>query len=219
MDSSEYTPDYKDSVYQGYVEQGIRSINSIEASLGANPDLSTFSIARAIFVVVSILKNLPKSSHIYIIGNGGSASIASETANRFWKFCRFKSMAFNDPAILTSTANDMGWERVFELPLNTFAENGDVLIAISSSGESPNIINAVTVAKSKGLATITLSGFKPDNRLRQMGILNFYVPRAAEYPVLSSAYRHTERTHLFILDCILDTYLLVNPVRSSNSGT
>ncbi len=206
MDSSEY----KDSIYQEYVEQGIRSINSIEASLGANPNLSTFSMARAVFVAVSIFKNLPKSNHIFIIGNGGSASIASETANRFWKFCDLKSVAFNDPALLTSTANDMGWEKVFELPLNTFAKYRDVLIAISSSGESPNIINAVNMAKSKGLTVITLSGFQPNNRLRQMGDINFYVPMAAQYPVASSAYRHTERTHLFILDCILDTYLLVN---------
>lgn len=197
-------PDYQNSVCQEYIEQGIRSIKSIGPSFGAKQATFSWAIYRAI----AILKNLEKSNHIFIIGNGGSASIASEVANRFWKFCGLKANAFNDPAILTSTANDIGWERVFELPLKTFSQSGDILIAISSSGESQNIINAVAMAKSKGLTIITLSGFQPNNRLRQMGDINFYVPRVAESPVPSSAYRHTERTHLFILDCILDTYLL-----------
>lgn len=197
-----------DSACQEYIQQCMHSINSIETSFGAIPTPATFSAA--VFAIIANLNNLQKSSHIFIIGNGGSASIASETANRFWKFCGFKSMAFNDPAMLTSTANDMGWERVFEVPLNAFGQEGDVLIAISSSGESQNIINAVATAKSKGLFVITLSGFQPNNRLRQMGNINFYVPLPSKCPVASSAYRHTERTHLFILDCILDIYLLAN---------
>ena len=76
--------DYRDSGLpriKEYIEQGIRSIKSIGASFGA--DRATFSWA--VYKVIATLRNLKKSDHIFIIGNGGSASIASEAANRFWK--------------------------------------------------------------------------------------------------------------------------------------
>ncbi|MBI2062881.1 MAG: SIS domain-containing protein [Candidatus Yanofskybacteria bacterium] len=199
------TLDWRDSACKEYFKQCVDSISSIEADCCDVPR----KFSRVVFAAISKLKVLKQSGgRIFIIGNGGSASIASETANRFWKFCGLKAHTFNDPAMLTATANDMGWERVFELPLDTFGQAGDILIAISSSGESQNIINAVATAKSKGLAIITLSGFQSNNRLRQMGDINFYVPLLTKYAVPSTAYRHTERTHLFILDCILDIYLL-----------
>ncbi|MDP3710185.1 MAG: SIS domain-containing protein [bacterium] len=134
---------------------------------------------------------------IFLVGNGGSAGIASIVANRLWKFCGIKGYAFNDSVIMSCAGNDYGWEEVFSKPLERYGCSGDILIAISSSGKSENILNAVRTAQEQNFNhIITLTGFDIENPLRKMGNTNFYVP--------SDSYRHVERTHLFILDCILD---------------
>lgn len=187
-----------------YRDQNFLTINAIGSAIRSRPVDFPTAISKA----VRLLEGLASNNSIFLIGNGGSTAIASEAMNRFWKFCGLRAFSLNDPVMITSTANDYDWERVYQIPLNVFGRSGDILVAISSSGESKNILNAVSSAKKMGLAVITLSGFKPDNPLRQMGDVNFYVPETAEYLVPSIAYRHTERAHLFILDCILDIYLL-----------
>lgn len=153
-----------------------------------------------------LLLGLGSRHKVFLIGNGGSAGIASIVANRLWKFCGIKGHTFNDPVIMSCAGNDYGWESVFSEPLKRYGEPGDVLIAISSSGKSQNILNAVLTAQDLDFDHIvTLSGFDPINPLRKIGHTNFYVP--------SDSYRHVERTHLFILDCILD--LLVERRRYS----
>jgi D-sedoheptulose 7-phosphate isomerase len=107
-----------------------------------------------------------------------------------------RSVSFNDGPQLTCLGNDHGSEQVFAMPVSMFANPGDVLVAISSSGNSTNIINAVAAARARECAVITLSGFGPDNRLRPLGDLNFYVP--------ARHYGHVELAHETILDCILD---------------
>lgn len=160
-------------------------------------------LADSIFGVIGLLvANRQASQEVMLIGNGGSAAIASEVANRFWKFCGLKARTFNDPVMLTATANDYGWQSVFAKPIEVHARADDVLFAISSSGQSANILNAVRAALAKECRVITLSGFARDNPLRSLGHFNFYVP--------SDSYRHVERTHLFVLDCIHDLFLEVN---------
>lgn len=110
------------------------------------------------------------------IGNGGSAAIASHSAIDYWKNGGIKSIDFNAGPLLTCMGNDYGYQSVFEKPLEMFAEKNDVLIAISSSGKSENILKGVMAARGKGCAVITFSGFSADNPLRSMGDLNFYVP-------------------------------------------
>lgn len=132
----------------------------------------------------------------WIIGNGGSASIASHMAEDYTKNGGIPMMAFNDAAMITCFANDLGYEKIFEAAINYYAERMDLVIAISSSGKSPNILNGVTAAKAKGCNVITFSGFKPDNPLRKMGDLNFYVP--------DESYGNVEICHLSLLHCILD---------------
>lgn len=116
------------------------------------------------------------------VGNGGSAALASHFAVDVFN-AGIRSTAFNDPSMLTCFGNDCGYDQVFARPLSLFANPGDVLIAISSSGRSPNILAAVAAARARGCAVITLSGFAADNPLRGLGDWNFHVPSAAYGPV------------------------------------
>ena len=140
-----------------------------------------------------------KGKKLIFIGNGASASISSHMAADFWKNGKIKAMAFNDAAMLTCISNDFGYPFVFEKPLSVFAEKGDILFAISSSGKSENILRAVKIAKRKGLLVVSLSGFKKDNPLRKSGGLNFYVP--------SMEYGFVEVMHHSICHCILDVII------------
>ena len=136
---------------------------------------------------------------LLFIGNGGSASIASHMAIDFWKNAGIRALAFNDSSLLTCISNDYGYSQVFEKPIEMFAKSGDVLIAISSSGESENILLGVKAAKVKRAKVITLSGFAENNPLRKLGAVNFYVP--------SESYGHVEIVHLSICHCLADTII------------
>ena len=137
-----------------------------------------------------------KGGKVFLIGNGGSASIASHIAVDFWKNGGVQAMAFNDSSLLTCVGNDYGYPFVFEKPLEMFARKGDVLIAISSSGKSENILRGAASASRRGIHVITCSGFRVDNPLRTAGEWNFYVP--------SDSYGHTEILHLSICHAIVD---------------
>jgi len=133
---------------------------------------------------------------LIFIGNGASAAISSHQATDFWKNGAMKAIAFNDASSLTCISNDFGYKHVFEKPINMFADLGDVLIAISSSGRSENILLGVSAARTKGTKVITLSGFDKNNPLKKLGEFNFYVP--------SHHYGHVEILHLSICHCLLD---------------
>jgi D-sedoheptulose 7-phosphate isomerase len=133
---------------------------------------------------------------IIFIGNGGSAGIASHLAIDFSKNGGLRSLAFNDPAALTCLGNDLGYENVFAKQIDFHARPGDLLIAISSSGRSPNILSAVKMARSRDCKVVTYSGFTEDNDLRKVGDINFYV-RSREYGFV-------EVSHLALCHAILD---------------
>jgi len=114
----------------------------------------------------------------------------------FGKNGGFAALCFNDGAALTCTANDLGYERVFRDPLKRHAKPGDILFAISSSGQSENIRQAAAWAMHAGMFTVTLSGFKVDNPLRSGGHVNIYVP--------SNKYGVVEIAHLAVLHSVLD---------------
>jgi len=154
-------------------------------------------LTAALRETIKIIDDLRKENKkVIIIGNGGSAAIASHIAVDFWKNGGIRSVAFNDSSLLTCVGNDFGYPYVFSKPVEMFADKGDVLIAISSSGRSENILNGVRAAESKKCRIITMSGFKPDNPLRIMGELNFYVP--------SMSYGYVELTHNAICHCVVD---------------
>ena len=138
-----------------------------------------------------------KKRKLIFIGNGGSAAIASHQAIDYWKNGRIRAIAFNDSSLLTCIANDYGYDRVFVEPLKMFSEPEDILIAVSSSGKSQNIIQAVHMAQNLNLKVFTLSGFEASNPLRGMGDINFYIP--------SFNYGIVEVSHLSILHSLLDS--------------
>jgi D-sedoheptulose 7-phosphate isomerase len=133
---------------------------------------------------------------IIFIGNGGSAGIASHLAIDFSKNGGLRSLAFNDPSALTCLGNDLGYENVFAKQLDFHARPGDLLVAISSSGRSPNILGAVKMARSRDCKVATFSGFTEENELRRTGDVNFYV-RSREYGFVEIA-------HLALCHAVLD---------------
>lgn len=122
---------------------------------------------------------------LYFIGNGGSAGIAVHMAADFQKTGNFRTRTFYDPSLITCMANDYGYEHVFSKPLELYAQPGDVLVAISSSGNSVNIINAAEAAKICHCKVVTLTGFSADNKLKSIGDLNIHVP-SFEYGIVES---------------------------------
>jgi D-sedoheptulose 7-phosphate isomerase len=146
-----------------------------------------------------IMTQTKAGKKIIFIGNGASASIASHMSTDYWKNGGMRAVAFNDAALLTCLSNDCGYENVFGKSIEMFADEGDILIAISSSGKSENILNGVRAAKKMGAHVVSLSGFKSDNPLRSMGDFNFFVPDEEYGPV--------EIIHLSIAHCILDSII------------
>lgn len=146
--------------------------------------------------VDNLLQLKANNQKIYIVGNGGSAAIASHSAIDLWKNGGIPSYTFNDSSMLTCISNDIGFEDVFAVPLEKFACKGDLVICISSSGNSANIVKACHAAKEKQCSIITLSGFAPDNKIRTLGDINFYVA--------SFSYGFAEIVHQYILHCLLD---------------
>jgi D-sedoheptulose 7-phosphate isomerase len=133
---------------------------------------------------------------IIFAGNGGSAGIASHMATDYSKNGGLRAWAMNDGSMLTCLANDYGYEHVFAKQIEYHGRPGDMLVAISSSGGSANILGAVKAARKLGCTVLTLSGFKPDNPLRKMGDMNVYLD--------SAAYGYVEIGHLALCHAILD---------------
>ena len=150
-------------------------------------------------VVEKVKKVQADKKKIMMVGNGGSAGIASHQAVDYWKNGGVRATAFNDSSLLTCISNDFSYAQVFSKPIENFADKGDMAFCISSSGGSTNILNAAEQAKKSGCTVITFSAFKRDYPLRKMGVIYFYLP--------SHSYGYVEILHLFIIHSILDTKL------------
>jgi len=98
--------------------------------------------------------------------------------------------------MLTCLGNDLGFERVFSAPIDILADPGDVVVVVSSSGSSPNVILAARAAKDRKCSVITFTGMSISNQLRKMGDVNFYVP--------SQSYGQVESAHATLMHCVLD---------------
>lgn len=182
---------------QNYYNNLFDLVNSIKVS---NKNDEKFSFSQGVEIVCKLVQLQIDAGHkIIFIGNGGSAAIASHMAIDFWKNGGMRAISFNDGPLLTCIGNDYGYKYVFEKPIGMFADPGDVLVAISSSGRSENILLGVKAAQLKGCSVITLSGFDENNPLSFQGECNFYVS--------SKSYGHVEVIHHSICHCILDTIL------------
>lgn len=187
---------------KGFVDEYYRNLDKLIASVGVT-DLqnSQVGLDKGVSESCMFIENAGKEGNkVMFIGNGGSAAIASHMAIDFWKNGGIRATAFNDCSLLTCLGNDFDYKHVFEKPIEMFADQGDVLIAISSSGKSENILLGVGAARAKSCRVITFSGFDKTNPLRRMGDYNFYVP--------SMAYGPVEVIHQSLCHCLLD-YIMV----------
>ena len=137
------------------------------------------------------------NAKIMIFGNGGSAAIASHVSVDLTKNANIRSVNFNEADLITCFANDYGYERWIEKTIDFYADDKDVLILISSSGKSPNMINACKVARNKKMSKIiTFTGHDKNNPLSKLGDINFWIN--------SKAYNFVENTHQVWLLTIVD---------------
>lgn len=144
--------------------------------------LSQMDVEKVEELVEDILLARKNNKQIFIFGNGGSASTASHMANDFSKprfdddKTLFRVICLNDNiSTLTATANDFGYDNVFSVQLKNLMQKDDLIIAISSSGNSKNVINAIEVAKKKGAKTYGVVGFD-GGKLMRAAEKTLYIP-------------------------------------------
>ena len=145
-----------------------------------------------------IEKTIMKNGRLYIVGNGGSASIASHISVDFAKIAKIKSSTFNNSNLITCFANDYGYENWVTEAIKAYTTKNDMIILMSSSGSSKNIVNAAKYCKKKSIDLITLSGFKKNNPLSKYGKVNFYI--------VSTQYNFIEMSHHIILVYLVDIF-------------
>jgi len=133
---------------------------------------------------------------VILVGNGGSAAMASHVSVDLTKMCKIRAVNFNEADLLTCFSNDYGYENWVQKALSFYADRKDLLIFISSSGESKNIINGANFAKKIGCKVVTLTGFKKTNKVKKIGHVNLWLD--------SKNYNFIEMTHHTWLLAIVD---------------
>jgi D-sedoheptulose 7-phosphate isomerase len=142
-----------------------------------------------------------KRKSVWWVGNGGSAAACSHLSQDMLNKLKVRSFVLTDASLITCMSNDFGYANVYARPLETLSNDGDVMIAISSSGKSENILLAAQLALRKKMSLITLSGFEPINPLRQLNAsISFYLP--------SHSYGQVEIGHEAILHSIIEVLAL-----------
>ena len=152
--------------------------------------------AKLILLKDKILKANLKGKKIIIFGNGGSAAIASHFVIDMVNAAGIKCLNFSDVSLITCFSNDYGYNNYITKILDKHAENGDILILISSSGESQNMLNAVKFKKKNFSSICTFTGFSKKNKLNKLGHLNFHVN--------SNIYNYVENVHQVWLLSLVD---------------
>lgn len=143
-------------------------------------------IARALNILQAAYE---RDGRIYIFGNGGSMALATHWVADFNKTIfdsnlsahprRFQAIRLpSTESEITAWANDIGYDMVFAGPLKNYIQDSDVVIAISSSGNSTNIVKAVELAKQHKVPVIGISGFSADNKLNQLADAKIFIPAA-----------------------------------------
>ena len=158
-------------------------------------------------IVNTLEETIEKKSRIYILGNGGSAATASHMVNDLGAGLRRRdiinfdvtSLGDNSP-VVTAIANDIGYENIFYMQMKGHINANDVIVAISCSGDSPNIIKAVDYAKDLGCKIIGVTGFN-GGYLKKVSNINFHVDAP------KNEYGLVEDAHM-ILDHIIYSYYI-----------
>ena len=185
------------NVISNYIDDVHRFFNETKV---INSNKKTLKLKDALIMSAEmVMKANSSGNKMIFVGNGGSAATASHKAHDYWFTGKIRAVAFSDHVNLTGVSNDFGYKNVFSNQIERFADKGDILFAISSSGNSENILLSVKEAKRRGCQVLTFSGFGENNHLRKLGDLNFYTP--------VSNYNRVESIHLLLCDCILEVIL------------
>jgi D-sedoheptulose 7-phosphate isomerase len=139
-----------------------------------------------------------ENQNLYIVGNGGSAGVAAHAVTDFFNVAKIRATTLHESSLLTCMANDFGYENAIARMLTQILNPGDIVMTISSSGNSMNMINAATIAREKGAYVVTFTGFSADNPLRHLGDANFWLD--------SVDYGFVEVGHQFLLHNIADRF-------------
>jgi D-sedoheptulose 7-phosphate isomerase len=134
-----------------------------------------------------------------LAGNGASAAIAAHAAIDFTKQAGIRAICFNEPSLITAFSNDCGYEHWIRQALEFYSQPEDVIVLISSSGRSPNIVNAARYARSVDNPLVTFTGFSRENPVKSLGDINFWVD--------SKAYNIIENTHSIWLMMVCDLFI------------
>lgn len=181
-----------------YIKELFGKIENTEIWKGITEKCDDYNMGMKLLVdTFTIYKE--RQAWLFFIGNGGSSAIASHMTADYMKNGGMNTYSLYDNAVTTCMGNDYGYESIFSRPMEFLVKEGDLVVAISSSGNSPNIIAAIETAKAKGASVITFTGFRPDNRVKQSGNINVYVP-CAKYGIVESI-------HNLILQQIVDTIM------------
>tara|TARA_B100000795_G_scaffold148930_1_gene111541 strand:- start:2007 stop:2573 length:567 start_codon:yes stop_codon:yes gene_type:complete len=157
-------------------------------------DDSVESLIQARNLLLDVTNNKKK---VLIFGNGGSAAIASHFSVDLTKNAKLRCLNFNESGLITCFSNDYGFEHWAEKAVDFYGDEGDLLIVISSSGKSENMINAVKAARNGNFhSVITLSGFSENNPLNKLGDINLWVD--------NKSYNFVENVHQIWLLAIVD---------------
>jgi D-sedoheptulose 7-phosphate isomerase len=137
-----------------------------------------------------------RGGKLMFAGNGASASTSEHGAVDFTKQGKVRSITFHDPNLITCFANDFGYDHWIAKAIEYHAAPDDAVVLISVSGNSPSVVNAAKYARSVGLPVVSFTGRKPDNALKQLADLDFFVP--------SEAYNVVECIHSIWLTATID---------------
>lgn len=183
----------------GYISDLIDNIHNTEIYVGTSELCGDYDAGISL-LIDRFIWHKRHGKQLFFIGNGGSSAIASHMTADFMKNGGMNTYSLYDNAVSTCMGNDYGYEYIFSKPLQFLMHEDDLLVAISSSGNSQNIVNAIDVAREKKAAVVTFTGFKPDNRVKMMGDINVYVP-CEKYGVVESI-------HNLILQQIVDEIMI-----------
>ena len=122
-----------------------------------------------------LLKTKKNKNKVLIFGNGGSAAIASHVSVDLTKAAKIRSVNFNEADLITCFGNDYGYENWMKEAIKKYYDKGDIIVLISSSGNSKNHVVAGNYCKKNKISLVTFTGFNGKNKLSKLGGINFYL--------------------------------------------
>ena len=161
-----------------------------------NKNLNQTSLEKFTELIELINKLKKTNNKMILIGNGGSASIAAHCSVDFTKACGISAINFNEPNLITCFANDYGYENWAVEALKAYSHQNDLVILISSSGKSKNIVKAAKFCNKNKINLVTFTGFSISNPVKKLGKINFWVN--------SKKYNIVEMTHHIWILMVVD---------------